>query len=95
MVLIAKISTQAGNGQDIVGPSDTTLPSRWIQNFVCLQKKTEMKRLNLCGNKAEKAKCSPSDHQIKGNAHSGKQNPSEAPRKSLFGAVDWATKMLN
>lgn len=54
-----------------------------------------MKRLNLCGNKAEKAKCSPSDHQIKGNAHSGKQNPSEAPRKSLFGAVDWATKMLS
>lgn len=54
-----------------------------------------MKRLNLCGNKAEKAKCSPSDHGIKDNAHPGKQNPSEAPRKRLFGAVDCATKMLN
>lgn len=78
-----------------MGPSDTTLANRWIQNFVCLQTKTEMKRLNLCGNKAEKAKCSPSDHGIKDNAHPGKQNPSEAPRKRLFGAVDCATKMLN
>ena len=57
-------------------------------------KKRQMERLNLCGNKAEEAKCGPSEPRIKYDAYSGKQNPSETLRASSFGVVDLATKMV-
>ena len=72
--LKAKNSKQVGIGQDTVGPSEKIATSEWVQNLVCLQKKGETERLNLCRNTIEKPKCSPSGHRIKDSTYSVKQN---------------------